>query len=340
MLIETDVVGLPVLVVGRAGPHRAGGASLPAGRRPGHPRGLAHGRHAGPRRVGADSRCSSGDAREWPQARARARRIGAGRRGGRPGRGRVAAWSSSAPAPAARGCSRSTGGGRSRTPTSCSPTAWPRWETSQRWLPGRRSSTSASCPGHHAVPQTEIERIMVERALAGLTVVRLKGGDPYVFGRGGEEVAAAVGAGVPVTVVPGVSSAVGVPGRRGHPRHPSRSQPRRDDRLGARAARRPAGQGARRPGRHRRRAHGHAQPRARSRPPSSAAASTPTPRLRSSSAASPPTSAVSSAPSAPCPGLVERGGAASPAVIVIGEVVRQSEVWARRAGARALEVVG
>ncbi|MGO4600933.1 uroporphyrinogen-III C-methyltransferase [Terrabacter sp. 2YAF2] len=72
-------------------------------------------------------------------------------------------------------------------------------------------------PGHHAVPQGEIERIMVEHAVAGLTVVRLKGGDPYVFGRGGEEVAAAVEAGLPVTVVPGVSSAVGVPGCAGIP---------------------------------------------------------------------------------------------------------------------------
>jgi uroporphyrin-III C-methyltransferase len=67
------------------------------------------------------------------------------------------------------------------------------------------------------VPQDEIERLMVERALAGSTVVRLKGGDPYVFGRGGEEVAAAVQAGLPVTVVPGVSSAVGVPGSAGIP---------------------------------------------------------------------------------------------------------------------------
>jgi len=71
--------------------------------------------------------------------------------------------------------------------------------------------------GHHAVPQSEIERIMVQRALTGLTVVRLKGGDPYVFGRGGEEVAAAVAAGLPVTVVPGISSAVAVPGSAGIP---------------------------------------------------------------------------------------------------------------------------
>lgn len=72
-------------------------------------------------------------------------------------------------------------------------------------------------PGHHRVPQVEIERILVEAALAGKNVVRLKGGDPFVFGRGGEEVAACVAAGVPVTVIPGISSAVSVPGAAGIP---------------------------------------------------------------------------------------------------------------------------
>lgn len=83
--------------------------------------------------------------------------------------------------------------------------------------PGAEVVDVGKRPGHHAVPQEDIERLMVDRALAGRTVVRLKGGDPYVFGRGGEEVAAAVEAGLPVTVVPGVSSAVGVPGSAGIP---------------------------------------------------------------------------------------------------------------------------
>jgi uroporphyrin-III C-methyltransferase / precorrin-2 dehydrogenase / sirohydrochlorin ferrochelatase len=65
--------------------------------------------------------------------------------------------------------------------------------------------------------QDEINRILVDRALAGHTVVRLKGGDPYVFGRGGEEVLACLAAGVPVTVVPGVTSAFAAPAAAGIP---------------------------------------------------------------------------------------------------------------------------
>jgi uroporphyrin-III C-methyltransferase/precorrin-2 dehydrogenase/sirohydrochlorin ferrochelatase len=65
--------------------------------------------------------------------------------------------------------------------------------------------------------QEEINRILVDRALAGKFVVRLKGGDPYVFGRGGEEVQACAEAGVPVLVVPGVTSAVAAPAAAGIP---------------------------------------------------------------------------------------------------------------------------
>ncbi|NAZ78257.1 uroporphyrinogen-III C-methyltransferase, partial [Kineococcus sp. T13] len=72
-------------------------------------------------------------------------------------------------------------------------------------------------PDHHPVPQEEINRIIVEHALAGRHVVRLKGGDPYVLGRGGEEVLACRAAGVAVEVVPGVTSAFSVPAAAGVP---------------------------------------------------------------------------------------------------------------------------
>lgn len=72
-------------------------------------------------------------------------------------------------------------------------------------------------PGHHPLGQRQIEELLVERALAGARVVRLKGGDPFVFGRGAEEVDACRRAGVGVRVVPGVSSALAVPAAAGVP---------------------------------------------------------------------------------------------------------------------------
>lgn len=72
-------------------------------------------------------------------------------------------------------------------------------------------------PSHHPVPQDEINRIIVARARAGLRVVRLKGGDPFVYGRGGEEVHACLAAGIPVEVVPGISSVIAVPQAAGIP---------------------------------------------------------------------------------------------------------------------------
>lgn len=72
-------------------------------------------------------------------------------------------------------------------------------------------------PGGRQTPQEEINRLLIEHARAGRRVVRLKGGDPYVFGRGGEEWLACAEAGVPVRVVPGVSSAIAGPALAGVP---------------------------------------------------------------------------------------------------------------------------
>ena len=72
-------------------------------------------------------------------------------------------------------------------------------------------------PGRAGVTQEEIHRTLIELARAGLAVVRLKGGDPFVFGRGGEEAAALTAAGVPWRVVPGISSAVAAPAAAGIP---------------------------------------------------------------------------------------------------------------------------
>ncbi|MBP1135200.1 uroporphyrin-III C-methyltransferase/precorrin-2 dehydrogenase/sirohydrochlorin ferrochelatase [Arthrobacter sp. PvP023] len=72
-------------------------------------------------------------------------------------------------------------------------------------------------PGHHPVPQADINRILVDEALAGHRVVRLKGGDPYVLGRGGEEAEFCRQHGVEVEVVPGVTSAISVPAAAGIP---------------------------------------------------------------------------------------------------------------------------
>jgi len=69
----------------------------------------------------------------------------------------------------------------------------------------------------HAFPQEEICRMMIERARRGLTVVRLKGGDPFMFGRGGEELEALAEAGIPFEVVPGVTSPLGIAAYSGVP---------------------------------------------------------------------------------------------------------------------------
>jgi uroporphyrin-III C-methyltransferase / precorrin-2 dehydrogenase / sirohydrochlorin ferrochelatase len=76
---------------------------------------------------------------------------------------------------------------------------------------------AAKLPRGPAMAQDAINELLVARARAGAFVVRLKGGDPYVFGRGSEEVAACIAAGVPVIVVPGLSSALAVPALAGIP---------------------------------------------------------------------------------------------------------------------------
>jgi uroporphyrin-III C-methyltransferase/precorrin-2 dehydrogenase/sirohydrochlorin ferrochelatase len=75
----------------------------------------------------------------------------------------------------------------------------------------------AKLPRGRSASQEEINRVIVERALAGKRVVRFKGGDPYVFGRGFEEAIACAEAGVRCTVVPGVTSAISVPAVAGIP---------------------------------------------------------------------------------------------------------------------------
>lgn len=72
-------------------------------------------------------------------------------------------------------------------------------------------------PGQHTVAQEGIHDLLIERARAGKEVVRLKGGDPFIYGRGWEEIEACSLAGIPCEVVPGVSSATGVPARAGIP---------------------------------------------------------------------------------------------------------------------------
>jgi uroporphyrinogen III methyltransferase/synthase len=72
-------------------------------------------------------------------------------------------------------------------------------------------------PGNPAMAQTEIEALMIDRAGAGRSVVRLKGGDPFVFGRGGEEAEALVEAGIAFEVVPGVTAGVAAPAYAGIP---------------------------------------------------------------------------------------------------------------------------
>ena len=80
----------------------------------------------------------------------------------------------------------------------------------QRFFVGKRA-------GRHALSQVEIQALMVRAARRGRRIVRLKGGDPFVFGRGGEEALALQEAAIPFEIVPGVTSAVAAPGLAGIP---------------------------------------------------------------------------------------------------------------------------
>jgi uroporphyrin-III C-methyltransferase len=83
--------------------------------------------------------------------------------------------------------------------------------------PGARRIYAGKEPGRLAMSQHEIGALLVQEAANGHVVVRLKGGDPFVFGRGGEEMLACVEAGIPVEIVPGITSALAAPAAAGIP---------------------------------------------------------------------------------------------------------------------------
>jgi uroporphyrin-III C-methyltransferase len=83
--------------------------------------------------------------------------------------------------------------------------------------PGAEIIDVAKVPGGRSTSQEEINRLLIEAAKAGNDVVRFKGGDSFVFGRGGEEVTACADAGIETRVIPGISSALAVPALAGIP---------------------------------------------------------------------------------------------------------------------------
>jgi len=83
--------------------------------------------------------------------------------------------------------------------------------------PDAEMISAGKAPGQVDLTQDEINAVLVEKGSAGLEVVRLKGGDPFVFGRGGEEAEVLAAAGIPFEVVPGITSAIGAPSYAGIP---------------------------------------------------------------------------------------------------------------------------
>lgn len=83
--------------------------------------------------------------------------------------------------------------------------------------PGAKLISVAKARSRHSMPQDDINALLVREALAGRDVIRLKGGDPFIFGRGGEEADACHAAGVHVEIVPGISAAVGCAAEAGLP---------------------------------------------------------------------------------------------------------------------------
>lgn len=188
-------------------------------------------------------------------------------------------------------------------------------------------------PGDHLIDQEDINALLVDRAGRGRAVVRLKGGDPYVLGRGGEERLACEQAGITVEVVPGVTSAVSVPAAAGIPvthrglargftvvtAHDQLAEvPVVDDhtivllmgvrRLPAIVARLTA---------------------------RGLADATPAAIVESGFS---PTQRVTVAPLRQLPAAAARAGARSPAVIVIGQVVTLAPAWSERSAASGSEV--
>lgn len=86
-----------------------------------------------------------------------------------------------------------------------------------RWAPQAELVYVGKRAGAHSMTQEQINAVLLELARAGRSVCRLKGGDPFVFGRGGEEALACADAGIPFEIVPGISSAIAAPAYAGIP---------------------------------------------------------------------------------------------------------------------------